>query len=166
MKKLLLGVVLFLSACSIQVDEYDSFQGEVALVQLTKNEFEDMLQRSAVIILADPTSEWSQQAVPVFNEAVKQVTDQAYYYNASNERDNEVLLRQIQAARFTDEITKLLYDELYLPIVIQVQRGQIVQVHVGTVSSHVISQGQIPSLTASQQLELRSIYEALLQQTS
>lgn len=166
MKKLLLGVVLFLSACSIQVDEYDGFQGEVALVQLTKNEFDDMLQRSAVIILADPTSEWSQQAVPVFNEAVKRVTDQAYYYNASNERDNEALLRQIQNAPFTNDITKLLYDELYLPIVIHVQRGQIIQVHVGTVPSHVITQGQIPALTAGQQLELRTIYEALLQQTS
>lgn len=166
MKKLLLGVVLFLSACSIQVDEYDGFQGEVALVQVTKAEFDELLIKSAVIILADPTSEWSQQAVPVFNEAVKQVTDQAYYYNASDERGNEELLRRIQAALFTSEVSKLLYDELYLPVVIQIQNGQIRRVHVGTVSSHVIRDGAIPSLTAAQKLELQSIYEELLQQTS
>ena len=166
MKKLLLGVVLFLSACSIQVDEYDGFQGEVALVQVTKAEFENLLGQSAVIILADPTSPWSQEAVPVFNEAVKQVTDQAYYYNASEERGNETLLRQLQSAAFTDEVTKLLYDEVYLPVVIQIQNGQIRRVHVGTVASHVIQDGEIPSLTAAQKLELRVIYEELLQQTS
>lgn len=166
MKKLLLGVVLFLSACSIQVDEYDGFQGEVALVQVTKAEFDQLLMESALIVLADPTSEWSQQAVPVFNEAVKQAGVQAYYYNASGERGNEELLRRIQAALFTSEVSKLLYDELYLPVVIQIQNGQIRQVHVGTVTSHVIQDGEIPSLTAAQKLELQSIYEELIQQTS
>jgi hypothetical protein len=166
MKKLLLGVVLFLSACSIQVDEYDGFQGEVALVQLTKAEFDQALLGDAVIILANPSSEWSQQAVPVFNEAVKQVADQAYYFNASEERGNEALLARIQAATFSDELSKLLYDELYLPIVIRVEGGFIRRVHVGTVSSHVISEGVIPSLTTEQKGELQSIYEALLQQTS
>ena len=166
MKKLLLGVVLFLSACSIQVDEYDGFQGEVALVQVTKAEFDQLLMESALIVLADPTSEWSQQAVPVFNEAVKKGGVQAYYYNASGERGNEELLRRIQAALFTSDVSKLLYDELYLPVVIQIQNGQIRQVHVGTVSSHVVQDGEIPSLTAAQKLELQSIYEELLQQTS
>jgi hypothetical protein len=166
MKKLLLGVVLVLSACSIQVDEYDGFQGEVALVQLTQAEFDQALLGDAVIILADPSSEWSQQAVPVFNEAVKQITNQAYYYNASEERGNEELLARIQAATFTDELSKLLYDELYLPIVIRVEEGFIRQVHLGTVSSHVISEGVIPSLTTEQKAELQSIYEALLEQTS
>ena len=166
MKKLLLGVVLFLSACSIQVDEYDGFQGEVALVQVTKAEFDQLLMESALIVLADPTSEWSQQAVPVFNEAVKKSGVQAYYYNASGERGNEELLRRIQAALFTSDVSKLLYDELYLPVVIQIQNGQIRQVHVGTVSSHVVQDGEIPSLTAAQKLELQSIYEELIQQTS
>ena len=166
MKKLLLGCVLFLSACSVQVDEYDGFRDEVVLVQVTKNEFEDLLTSNAVIILADPMSEWSQVAVPVFNEAAKALNTTAYYYNATDERENSELLAQIQQATFASELSKALYDELYLPIVLYIEFGRIQQVHVGTVASHVIEEGQIPPLTTSQEQELQTIYEALIQQTS
>lgn len=166
MKKLLLGCVLFLSACGLQVDEYDGFRDEVVLVQVTKNEFEDLLTSNAVIILADPMSEWSQVAVPVFNEAAKALNTTAYYYNATDERENSELLAQIQQATFASELSKALYDELYLPIVLYIEFGRIQQVHVGTVASHVIEEGQIPPLTTSQEQELQTIYEALIQQTS
>jgi hypothetical protein len=166
MKKLLLGLVLFLSACSVQVDEYDGFRGDVVLVQVTKNEFERLLETEGFVILADPQSAWSQEAVPVFNEAARNVGITAYYYNATEERDNQALLSLIQNATFQNELSKSLYDELYLPIVLYIEFGRIQQVHLGTVASHVMVNREIPPLSPAQSQELQTIYESLLRQTS
>jgi hypothetical protein len=166
------GLILFLlvlAACQPGNDEYQGLSGRVQLYQIDEARLMSVLQTDGVVVLANPNSEWSQQAIPVLNEAAVLANQRVEYFNgvAFRESDSVVarqLLARLQTAPFLADYDPVLYDALYMPIAFRVERGVIVLAHVGTVQSHRLVAGEIPALTPTQQAELRGLYERLFQE--
>jgi hypothetical protein len=156
---------LFLAACQPSNDQYDGLTGRVMLYQIDEAQLERVLQTDGIVVIANPNNGWSQQAIPVLNDVAIKQNIRVEYVNGASLRDansptTQALVRQIQNAPFLNDYDPVFYDQLYMPLVIKVQGGQIVLAHVGTVSSHRLIQGNIPPLTTEQKAELALLYES------
>jgi hypothetical protein len=157
--------IFLLAACQPSNDDYVGLTGRVMLYQVDEAELNALLQEDAIIVIANPDSEWSQQAIPVLNRVAVAANQRIEYFNGVSFRESksslaQSLLRQIQATTFLANYDARLYDELYMPIVIKVSKGQITLAHVGTVPGHVMVSGQIPPLSEAQQATLTEYYQS------
>lgn len=160
--------VLMLVACQPNNDDYDGLTGQVMLYQVDEEELLNLLLGDAIIVIANPNSEWSQLAIPLLNRVAAGANQRVEYFNGVSfrERDSasvQALIRQIQATSFLANYDARLYDELYMPIVLQVTRGQITLAHVGTVPGHRMVDGVIPPLTSEQEATLLSYYQSFFE---
>lgn len=155
----------FLAACQPTNDEYEGLTGRVMLYQIDEVQLERVLQSDGIVVIANPDNGWSQQAIPVLNEVALRANQRVEYLNGvslrnANSPTTQALVRRIQNAPFLGEYNPIFYDQLYMPIVLKVQSGQIVLAHVGTVNSHRLMEGTIPPLTTEQKAELSLLYES------
>jgi len=163
-----LGVLLslfVLMACQPSNDQYDGLTGRVMLYQINETELQRVLQQDGIVVIANPDNGWSQQVIPVLNEVALRLNQRVNYFNGVALREDDSLfaqslIQQIQTAPFLNDYDARLYDQLYMPIVLKIEQGQIVLAHIGTVPSHRLVQGSIPELTQSQRAELASYYES------
>jgi hypothetical protein len=157
--------VFLLAACQSSNDDYAGMTGRVMLYQVDEAQFQRVLQGDAIIVIANPDSEWSQQAIPILNRVALEANRRVEYFNGvafrqSNSQQVQDLIRQIQASSFLADYDARRYDELYLPIVLRVKQGQITLAHVGTVPGHFMVDSEIPPLTSDQQATLQSLYQS------
>lgn len=162
------GLVLslcLLAACQPSNDDYDGLTGRVMLYQVDEAELMTLLQEDAIIVIANPDSEWSQIIIPILNRVAVDANQRVEYFNgvsfrAGGSSDVQTLVQQIQATTFLADYDPRLYDELYMPIVLKVTQGQITLAHVGTVPGHRMVAGAIPPLTIEQEVTLISFYQS------
>jgi hypothetical protein len=157
--------VFLLAACQPNNDDYEGLTGRVMLYQVDEAQLTRLLQEDAIIVIANPNSEWSQIAIPVLNRVALGANQRVEYFNGVSFRENDSqavrdLIRQIQATTFLADYDARLYVELYMPIVIKVTNGQITLAHIGTVPNHRIIDGVIPPLTDEQQATLSTYYQS------
>lgn len=157
--------VIFLAACQPSNDEYEGLTGRVMLYQIDEDQLTRVLQTDGIVVIANPDNGWSQAAIPVLNEVAVQANKRVEYVNGNplretNSPSTQALIRRIQNAPFLEDYDPMFYDQLYMPLVLKVQGGQIVLAHVGTVKSHRLVEGSIPPLTTEQQAELFLLYES------
>lgn len=157
--------VLFLTACQPRNDQYEGLTGRVMLYQIDETQLQRVLQTDGIVVIANPENGWSQAAIPVLNDVAIQANKRVEYVNGvilreANSASTQSLVRRLQNAPFLDDYDPIFYDQLYMPIVLKIERGQIVLAHVGTVRSHRLIQGTIPPLTAEQKGELALLYES------
>ena len=166
MKSVWILLSLFvLAACQPSNDQYEGLTGRVMLYQIDEAQLQRVLQTDGIVVIANPDNGWSQQAIPVLNEVAIKENKRVEYVNGASLRDansptTQALVRRIQNAPFLNDYDPVFYDELYMPLVLKIQGGQIVLAHVGTVRSHRLIQGNIPPLTAEQKNELALLYES------
>lgn len=160
--------VLLLAACQPSNDDYEGLTGRVMLYQVNEERFLSLLEGDAIIVIANPNSEWSQIAIPVLNRVALAANQRVEYFNGvafreANSSAVQSLIRQIQATTFLANYDARLYDELYMPLVIKVTQGQITLAHIGTVPGHRIVDGVAPPLTSEQLATLSAYYRTFFE---
>lgn len=153
MKKLLIVLLAFLLiGCSKQI-EYDYPTGEVAdmtgynglvsqqFYKCTVDELFELVEakKTIVVYFGYDSCVWCNCLVPVLNEVSIEKEVPVYYINHHDtanyeniegmEKVNELLKDFLS----TDEDGKLAF---YFPTVVYIQLGEVIDVHVGTVSGH------------------------------
>jgi len=139
-------------------------------------EIMSILDKTGVIYFGFSECPWCRTAVPILLEALKEKNIKTlYYYNVLNERDRkelidgEIVVKKQGTENYYNLVEKMyhflpeyegLNDEtikrIYFPTVVFVKNGEIVGLHVSTISSQ--TDVNVP-LTSEQKEQLKSIYK-------
>ncbi len=169
MKKLvaLLAVFLLVGCASIK-NEYEGIQGKTAVKQVSSKEVLEVFENgTAIILFAIPESEWCQDFMPILNEEALKAEQEILYYNVRDIRGSETeeyktMFDEISEFVKTTEFDSLRYDELFVPTLVKIENGIIVDFHYGTVKGHVENSVELPDLTLIQKQELTVIIQRFL----
>lgn len=173
-------------------EEYESLNGKEATNVITYKDIEldsdnrfvyadfekikEIIKGTGIIYFGFPECPWCRNAVPVIEEAAKQVgVDQIYYLNVSSMRDEKKLDENGNVITLDEgtaeykELLELLHDVLpeykglndsnikriYVPLVMTFKNGKVIDSHLSTVDSQ---DNPYVDLTKEQSDELLKIY--------
>lgn len=170
MRKLvaLLAVFLLVGCASIK-NEYEGISGKTAVKQISEDEVMEVFQNgTGVVLFSFPESEWCQELMPLLNEEALKVETEVMYYNVRDIRESKtdeytILYNEIVRFLETTEFDELRYEEIFVPTMVKLENGNIIDFHLGTVESHVETSNGLPNLTISQKSELKSVITRILE---
>jgi|GEM_PF-3861595 len=157
MKKYIILIVLFLVGCSTLSDDYNI--AELKIRQISEKEVVEYFDDgTGIIIFAFPESEWCQQFMPLANDLGDSTT--LYYFNVESIRERNTesyqsIYKEIKDFLSSNGYDPLLYEKIWVPTIVAVKNGEVLGVHVGTTDDHVKVSGVLPSLTDSQETEVK-----------
>lgn len=146
------------------MSEYSSLEGsnhvfldanyEEALEMLKKEAF------SGVLYFGYPSCPWCEEAIPLMNEAAKSSNLDIYYVNKKSdfnikhpELEEEIV--KILDAAYGLEKNKDGNPHLYVPEVVVIKNGKILQHHLGTFDAHDATERK---MTENERIQLKDIY--------
>lgn len=170
MKRFLsLILVLVLVACTSIKDDYEMVTGDIAIKQISEKEVMDIFEDgTGVIIFSFPESPWCQEIMPVLNEQANVLGAEINYFNVEEIRTSEtenykVMYGEIISYLETINYDLLTYEKIWVPTVIAVKDGEVVDFNVGTTFDHDFVDDKLPPLTDLQKVELRDILNKIIQ---
>ncbi|MBQ1826615.1 MAG: lipoprotein, partial [Erysipelotrichaceae bacterium] len=147
---LILLALLLLAGCSTKKYKYDQpetpscdmsgydLQTDV-FHQLTLQQLYDAIdaKKTMIVLLSHITCPWCQALVPVVDEVAKGRELGIYYIDADREfLNDERLLKMCQEIENKTAIDEEGNPCLYLPSILYIRKGILIDIHVGTVSGH------------------------------
>lgn len=121
------------------------------------NIFNSINNNTEIIYLGFPTSPWCKELVPILNDVAKENNiKRILYYNFKEIRSSNTKEYQDLVELLKDYI-KVVDDEekqIYAPTIIFTQKGKIIGVHEGTLSSHNATERK---MTEEEIVELKNI---------
>lgn len=147
-------------ACTVEDTEA---QNENDFVELSMEEALHRFdaQKDGVYYFGYEDCPWCQDAVPILKEVSEEHQEKVYYVKTRDE-DHNLLYDDKQKQRIidyfgeymdTDEDGKL---TLYVPMVVEMENGQVKHVHIGTLDSYDPNERE---MTQEEEQELKKIYE-------
>lgn len=167
-KTIVLFIIFFLVGCSSVQDAYPEITEPIMIKQIGEKQLDELFQdQTGYVVFGVPDSEWSSISMTMLNEAAQEVQKEVYYFNIADAREDEsdlyhAVYNEIATYLNQSESNTMIYDQLYVPTVVSIQNGSIVDVHVGTVEGHYIVDGVIPPLSSVQETQLKEIYVGIL----
>ncbi|MBR0136891.1 MAG: hypothetical protein IJM15_00560 [Erysipelotrichaceae bacterium] len=94
-------------------------------------------KKTMIVLLSHVTCPWCQALVPVVDEVAREKGFGIYYMEADKEfLNDERLLKMCQKIENKTAIDEEGNPCLYLPSILYVRKGEVIDIHVGTVSGH------------------------------
>lgn len=154
------------SACEPQ--ETDGQETDTSWMQaITMEQAIDLFEQqgSGIVYFGFPACPWCQEAVPVLQEEAEAAGVDVFYVQTRDE-NKELLYTPEQKEAFTPWLKDYMSDNdegvltLFVPVVINVQNGSIVDGHVGTLDEHDATERKMSEEEVGQ---LHEIYKNLLE---
>lgn len=169
MKKLFSLLLVFtLFGCASIKNEYSGIEGDTSVKQISEQDVVELFETgTGVLLFSFPDSEWCQEMMPLLNDEALELEVEVFYFNVASIRedntDNYQLMYEeiLDYVKFT-EYDPLLYDQIYVPTLVKIENGHIVDFHLGTTTDHVMTSDGLPALTAAQKFELRAVINRFL----
>lgn len=130
------------------------------IIELTGNDISTVLDNSqkSIIILGYPECPWCEQAMPIFENALRKHNVKSYYINTKNEK-NQIEFRSLRNQLQTYLTHTRLEKNFLVPCVFLLDdSGNIRDLHIGTLDEHNAVENE---LTTKQKKQLSLIYETL-----
>ena len=169
MKKLyVLLVVFLLVGCTSIKNEYENVEGKVNVKQIDEKEVIELLDSgNGVLLFSFPECEWCQELMPVLNEKALELDIEVNYFNVRDNRASETDIYEDIYSEITEYLVSInydlmVYDKLYVPTIIVVENGNIVDFHLGTTNDHLMKEDGLPELNLSQVKELMEIFDRMI----
>jgi len=169
MKRLFSLVLVFaLMGCASIKNEYVGIEGKTNVKQISEESVLELFESgTGVLLFSFPESEWCQDIMPIINEIALSSEVEVSYFNVrdirqSNTEEYQSMYLEIVEYLKTTEFDELLYSEIFVPTLIKIENGEIVDFHLGTTTNHVETSTGLPELNSAQEQELNSIINRIL----
>ena len=168
MKKLYILLVFLLVGCTSIKNEYENVEGKVNVKQIDEKEVVELFESgNGVLLFSFPECEWCQELMPVLNEKALELDIEVNYFNVRDIRASETdiyedIYSEIAEYLVSIDYDMLVYDKLYVPTLVVVENGIIVDFHLGTTNDHLMKVDGLPKLNLSQVKELKEILDRMI----
>ncbi len=168
MKKFYILLVFLLVGCTSIKNEYENVEGKVNVKQIDEKEVVELLESgNGVLLFSFPECDWCQELMPVLNERALELDIEVYYFNVRDIRASETdiysdIYSEISEYLVSIDYDMMVYDKLYVPTIIVVENGNIVDFHLGTTNDHLMKVDGLPKLNLSQVKELNEILDRMI----
>ncbi|XMB67945.1 hypothetical protein RI065_05370 [Mycoplasmatota bacterium zrk1] len=167
-----LFLIILLVGCGNIKEDYDGVEGKVNIKQINEREVLKVLDNgTAVLVFSFPDCLWCQELMPVLNNITSEADFDIFYFNVENIRKNKTknyLLMYEEIVKYLEKIEydTLIYDRIWVPTMLAIDDGEIVDFHLGTTDDHLKINGNLPPLTEIQEEKLKDFIYRLLQKVS
>ncbi|XMB86296.1 hypothetical protein RJG79_00425 [Mycoplasmatota bacterium WC44] len=173
MKKVLgIVLVLLLAGCHSIVNDYEGVTGDVSVKQISEKKVLDILEDgTGVIIFSFPECPWCQAIMPILNEKANELDTTIYYFNVKEIRNAETdnyktMYDEIVSYLESIDFDLLAFEKIWVPTIIAVKDGDVVDFHIGTTDDHDKVDNVLPPLTETQTNEVKETLNRIIQKVA
>lgn len=152
------------NSCGLENTE-DTNESDV-FIQITMQEAINMFteKKEGILYFGYPDCPWCREVQPILKKVSKQYNKKIYYIRTRDDnkerlysdKEKELILPYLKEYLKQDEKGEY---QLYVPFVISMKNGEVLQAHLGTVKSHDANER---TMTESEKLEVEDIYNNIM----